>query len=83
MATMRLKDNHPTMQKLMRLYELADEIGLSLNFDDPNRPFAVIVHDDAYPGVRFELRYIEPHWHVTSWPPTSEFRVTYEAPDAE
>jgi hypothetical protein len=76
---LRLKDNHPTMIKLMKLYDLAEELGIHLSFTG----HACVVEDDErdakLPMMRLED--IEgDSYDVSEWPPTTEFKVIFENP---
>jgi hypothetical protein len=76
---LKLKDNHPTMVKLMKLYDLADELGIRILFGmrtivdddarDPNLP-PLFLEDIERPGDR-----------LNEWPPSFEFKVIYENPE--
>lgn len=76
---LRLKDNHPTMIKLMKLYDLAEELGIHLSFTG----HACIVQDNQrdakLPMMRLED--IEgDSYDISEWPPATEFKVIYENP---
>lgn len=75
---LRLKDNHPTMKKLLDLYHYAETIGIGITFDHNG----AIVHDDEWDGPMLVMRYIEEDTNdgVTEWPPSTDFKVTYENP---
>lgn len=75
---LKLKDNHPTMIKLMKLWALADELGITISFGscvvledrdrDPALPHLLIedVEDSGNPPKEF--------------PFATEFKVTYDNP---
>ena len=75
---LRLKDNHPTMIKLMKLYDCAEELGIRLSFHgiactvedrdrDPKLPFITIEDSDNREALQ-------------EWPPATEFTCRYENP---
>ena len=76
---LRLRDNHPTMVKLTKLYDLAEELGISLNFMHAR---AVVVHDnDRDPNLPdLFLEDLEDDHTVENWPPTFEFKVICDNP---
>lgn len=76
---LRLKDNHPTMVKLMKLYDLAEELGISITFathrviiDDKER-------DASLPDLYLED--LEEGHDINTWPPSFEFKVITENPE--
>lgn len=76
---LRLKDNHPTMVKLNKLYDLTEELGISLTFVNAR---AVIVHDNDrdsnLPDLLMED--LEEGHEIEHWPPTFEYKVVYDNP---
>lgn len=79
---LRLKDNHPTMQKLEKLFALADELGISISF---NAHGPATVYDSNRATVDlppFSLQDIDnPEYPMEHFPPTLEYRVIYENPE--
>jgi hypothetical protein len=75
---LRLKDNHPTMIKLMKLYDLADELKIQLSFHGQT----MIVEDgDRDPNLpHLRLEDLESGDAPGEWPPGCEFKVIYENP---
>ena len=70
----KLKDNHPTMIKLMKLYDLAEELGITLHFNgntcdivDRDR------HVDAPPIRVYDLE--DNNNSMSEFPPTFEFAL--------
>jgi hypothetical protein len=74
---LRLKDNHPTMVKLNKLYDLAKDLGITISFNG----HVTVVHDndrDDLPHLRLED--MDSNDSIKDWPPASEFMVIYENP---
>jgi len=75
---LRLKDNHSTMVKLMKLYDCAEELGIHLSFMGQ----ACFVNDsdraDGLPPIRLED--IESSIALQEWPPACEFKAIYQNP---
>jgi len=76
MKTYRLKENHPTYQKFLKLYNLAEKLGISLEFIG-DQCFLV---DFDLPKIRFQVKDIEPNHILTSFPYPTEFEITYQKP---
>jgi hypothetical protein len=74
MPRMYLKENHPTMIKLAKLCEYADKLGLSIEFTGYGVYF---IQDD---GKDYRVEDIEPDHIVTHFPPSTEYKLTYEKP---
>ncbi len=76
---LRLRDNHPTMVKLTKLYNLAEELGITLNFMHAR---AVVVYDKErdpnLPDLLMED--LEDGHTIENWPPTFEYKVIYDNP---
>jgi len=77
---LRLKDNHSTMVKLMKLYDCAEELGIHLYFSGG----ACLVEDEQRDSnlPRIRLEDIESADAVYEWPPSCEFKAIYENPEA-
>jgi hypothetical protein len=76
---MRLKDTHPTMIKLMKLYDLAEELKLTLMFDGP-----LFLQDGDQPDLHgLEIQEVDMGGEVCDFPPTFEFKATYRNPKYE
>lgn len=75
---LRLKDNHPVMVKLMKLYDFAEQLGLSISFSHNG----AIVEDRDWHGPMLKMYDIEDGANsgVDEWPPATEFKVIYENP---
>lgn len=77
---LRLKDSHPTMQKLDKLFALAEELGISIAFNS----YGVATVYDSKHGKDlppFRMQDIDnPDYPMESLPPTLEFQVVYENP---
>lgn len=75
---LRLKDNHPTMIKLMKLYDLADELKIQLSFHGQT---CIVEDGDRDPNLPFlRLEDLETGDSPGEWPPACEFKVTFENP---
>jgi multidrug efflux pump subunit AcrA (membrane-fusion protein) len=76
---LKLKDNHPTMIKLLKLYDLAEELGISVSFGN----YRTIVNDrdrdDKLPPLFIEE--VDGGEPVQEWPPVFEFKVIYDNPE--
>lgn len=76
---LRLKENHPTAIKLNQLFELADKLGISLEFSNSTR---VLVsdsdRDENLPPLWLED--IEDSDYGGNFPPTTEYKLVYNNP---
>ena len=78
---LRLKDEHPTMVKLNKLYDLAEELGLSLSFESFQTTVFDKDRDEKLPPVILEYTDTDSDDKaVGEWPPTFEFVARYENP---
>ena len=75
---LKLKDNHPTMIKLMKLYDLAEELGISLSF--VNHTFFVEDRDRDLNLPVLRMEDIDNGEGVGDFPPSTEFKVIYQNP---
>lgn len=75
---LKLKDNHPTMVKLYKLYELAEELGISISFGSHRTFVQDKDRDDKLPPLFLED--IDNGEAVQEWPPVFEFKVYYQNP---
>jgi hypothetical protein len=76
-----LKDNHPTMVKLNKLYALAEELGIRINFSSRGCGPATV--DDNERDLNLPSLIIEDldnGEYIHEWPPTFEFKVYYDNP---
>lgn len=74
---LRLKDDHPTMVKVYKLMELADDLGISFEFCGQG---GVVVHDYDCKLPTLILEDIEPdHW-FQEFPFATEFKITCDNP---
>ena len=77
---LRLKDNHPTAIKLIKLFDLANELGIRLSYqsqggirvEDKDR-------DSSLPPLYLE-DIEDDHW-FEEFPPSTEYKLVYENPD--
>lgn len=74
-----LKDKHPTMQKLQKLMDLADELGLHLSFWGQRTVITDNERDTDLPPLYIED--IESHDGPQEFPPSLEFKIVYDNPD--
>ena len=75
---LKLKDNHPTMVKLNKLYDLAEELGISISFGQHRSFVNDRDRDDKLPPLVIEdTDNGEP---IQEWPPVFEFKVIYDNP---
>lgn len=76
--TLKLLDNHPTMEKITQVCELADKLGIRFSF----YAGTVVVEDDAlgedHPTLCLED--IEQGHVMEQFPFATEYKVTYENP---
>lgn len=72
MPSYQLNDNHPTMQKLRQLEDLARELGLSLQF---TRSYPIFVADGKN---RYRLVDTDSGHTVTEFPAFSEYKLTHD-----
>jgi hypothetical protein len=79
MTKYRLKETHPTMQKVDKLWRLADELGISLHFCGHCTKVL-----DKETGQEFDLEDLEKaamrnfHTDPQSFPPPCEYILTFE-----
>lgn len=75
---LKLKDNHPTMVKLAKLADLAEELGISISFSNYYAQVHDRDRDDSLPPLRMEE--LDGGEAVGEWPPIFEYKVIYENP---
>ena len=73
-----LKDTHPTMVKINKLYDLAEELGISFHFESGCCLVLDNDRDSNLPDLLLED--IEENHHVNSFPVVTEFKVVYDNP---
>ncbi len=71
-----LKENHPTMVKFNKLYDLAEELGIKISFSIG----ICIIQDRGIPHL-FEVRDVEDYHGITSFPHGMETKIVYENPE--
>lgn len=76
---LKLKDNHPTMVKLYKLYELAEELGIHISFGSHRTIVQDNDRDEKLPPLFLED--IDNGEAIQEWPPTFEFKVIYQNPE--
>lgn len=75
---LKLKDNHPTMAKLAKLYDLAEELGISISFGSHRTVVQDRDRDDKLPPLFLEE--LDGGETIQEWPPTFEYKVIYDNP---
>ena len=76
---LKLKDNHPTMVKLNKLYELAEELGISISFGAHRTIVDDRERDKDLPPLYIED--IDNGEAIQEWPPVFEYKVYYQNPE--
>ena len=75
---LRLRDNHPTAQKMQKLWTLADGLGLHISFYGHR----TIVTDSDFPGRQHDMHDLENRDEaVSDFPPACEYVLKYENPE--
>jgi hypothetical protein len=77
---LRLKDMHPTMQKLEKIFAFADELGISIDFSERG---PAIVRDSDRDKELPPLHLCDMDndgYPMESFPPNLDFKVIYENP---
>ena len=72
----KLKDNHPTMIKLNKLFELADELGISISFYGHRAVVNDIDRSNNDPILYLE-DIEDTNNNMAEFPPATEFKVVY------
>lgn len=75
---LKLRDNHPTMEKLYKLYELADDLGIHISFGNHRTVVQDNDRDSNLPPLFLED--LESGESVQEWPPSVEYKVIYDNP---
>jgi len=71
----RLTDKHPTMQKLQKLWELADELGIHIDFYGHR----TVVTDDQYPDRIYDMIDLDsPDAAISEFPYAFEVALRFE-----
>lgn len=76
---LKLKDNHPTMVKLYKLYDLAEELGIGISFDRYQTVITDSARDSNLPPLL--LQEIDGAESVKEWPPLFEYKVVFQNPE--
>jgi hypothetical protein len=74
---LRLKENHPTMIKLMKLYAVADELGINISFHGVNAVLSDKDNEDVY----FYVQDVDDGEAIQDFPPATEFKIIFENPE--
>lgn len=75
---LKLTDNHPTMVKLYKLYDLAEELGISISFSSHRSFVSDRDRDESLPPLIIEDT--DNGEAIGEWPPCCEFKVYYDNP---
>lgn len=73
----RLKQTHPTMERLKKLFRYAEELGIALEFEGSVNTF---VTDDKFPGEHpsnLQLKEMNSDNNIKTIPPICEYKLTY------
>lgn len=76
---LKLKDNHPTMVKLAKLYDLAEELGINVSFGSMRSFVNDRDRDSKLPPLIIED--VDNGEAIGEWPPSFEYKVYYENPE--
>lgn len=72
MSRFRLKDNHPLMERLSKLIDCANDLGISIDYSYGNcRVFIT----DELTGIEYTLEDAEDNSPVTYFPPSIEYKI--------
>jgi hypothetical protein len=75
---LRLKDGHPTAQKMQKLWTLADELGLYISFYGHR----TTVTDTDFPDRQYDMHDLENRDEaVSDFPPACEYVLRFENPE--
>lgn len=75
MTTKRITENHPTMKKFITLCNLADDLGISLDFDN----YTTTLRDKEFPGISFKIRDNDNSSPLMELPPFLEIKIVFES----
>jgi hypothetical protein len=75
---LKLKESHPTMVKLFKLYDLAEKLGIHISFGGHRTIVQDNDRDEKLPPLFLED--IDSGEAVQEWPPVFEFKVIYDNP---
>lgn len=70
----RLLDNHPTIQKLKKVYQLMDELNLSISFHDYGN---IVVLDKDNPKHNLLMKDLDNDGPVHELPPQLETKLVF------
>lgn len=76
---LRLKDNHPIMIKVMKIYDLMKELEISIEFYCHKMVVTDTSRDSTLPFISIEDVY-NPNDSITEFPPTTDFQLVYDNP---
>lgn len=81
MKTYRCKDSHPTLLKIQKIFELMEDLGITM---DPHQVGGeTVVYDRDIPGQRFHLLDLEDSEYENTYspvdfPPALEWKLTFK-----
>lgn len=75
---LKLKDNHPTMVKLAKLAEVAEDLGISISFGHYQAHVHDRDRDESLPPLVMEE--LDGGEAIGEWPPIFEYKVIYDNP---
>lgn len=77
MARFRLKDNHPLVKNLEKIFELFDDLGISFSVD---YNYGVLID---YKGETFSIVELDDGRKITSIPPALEYKIIIDKQSSE
>ena len=75
---LKLKDAHPTMIKLNKLYDLAEELGIRISFGTRETLVHDLERDNKLPPLL--LQDLDNGESIQDWPPCFEYKAVYRNP---
>ncbi|CAB4196731.1 hypothetical protein UFOVP1290_251 [uncultured Caudovirales phage] len=76
---LRLTDKHPTAIKIQKLFDLADDLGITIYFSNCGTYISDRDRDQKLPDI--SIYDIEPDHYVNQFPPSTEFQMVYDNPE--
>ena len=79
MSKYRLSEKHPVVKQIEKLFDMMDDLGVSIELDqDPTKGFSIHVDGNFW---TFHVEDLEPGHRVDTLPPEMEYKITYEKPE--
>jgi hypothetical protein len=75
MATKRITENHPFMKKVNELYDLMENLGICIEYDNMGG-FNIV---DTETNQTYKLKDLEGSHSLDSFPTGFEFKLTFES----